>query len=157
MQDAFGGIVNIMLIALFLVIAEGILGLAVNYTKAFKMKNLVISSFEKYETAGCFNNSGSCYKAIEEGAKRIGYAPTTELNCDGMSTEDVVYTEVEGMYCYAKLKSSNSDVHVNKKASYRVVTGVDINIPIVKKILSLNIFKVKGDTRLINIEVNDRR
>ena len=154
MQDAFGGIVNIMLIALFLIIAEGILGLAVNYTKAFKMKNLVISSFEKYETAGCFDSSGSCYKAIAEGAKRIGYAPTTQLNCANMSTENVVYTGVEGMYCYAKLKSSSEDVHVNKKATYRIVTGVDINIPIVKQILSLDIFKVKGDTRLINIEAN---
>ena len=32
MKDAFGGIVNIVLVAIFLVIISGILGLVVNYT-----------------------------------------------------------------------------------------------------------------------------
>ena len=64
---------NIVLIAFFLIIVEGILGLAVNYSKAFKMKNLVISTFEKYEAAGCVERvhngsavniqSSACYKA----------------------------------------------------------------------------------------------
>ena len=48
MKDAFGGIVNIVLVAIFLVIISGILGLVVNYTKAFRMKNAVISAIEQY-------------------------------------------------------------------------------------------------------------
>lgn len=150
MQDAFGGIVNIVLIAFFLIIAEGILGMAVNYSKAFKMKNLVISSFEKYETAGCFNKTGSCYKAIEEGSKRIGYSPS-DLKCPG-NTAELQYQLVDGMYCYAKIKSSNEKIHANEKSSYRVITQVDINIPIIKNVFGFSFFQVKGDTRLINIE-----
>ena len=58
MRDAFGGIVNIVLVAIFLVIVSGILGLVVNYTKAFRMKNTVISAIEQYEGAdGCFEKN----------------------------------------------------------------------------------------------------
>ena len=56
MRDGFGGILNIVFIVIFLLIVEGVLGLVVNYTKAFKMKNNVISMIEQYEAAGCFEN-----------------------------------------------------------------------------------------------------
>ena len=74
MRDAFGGIVNIVLVAIFLVIISGILGLVVNYTKAFRMKNTVISTIEQYEGAqGCFGNSSAtgCQERIEERAKKL--------------------------------------------------------------------------------------
>ena len=38
MKDAFGGILNLVLIAVFLVIVSGVLGLTVSYTKAFNFK-----------------------------------------------------------------------------------------------------------------------
>ena len=63
MRDAFGGIVNIVLVAIFLVIVSGILGLVVNYTKAFRMKNAVISTIEQYEGAdSCFTENGNNFK-----------------------------------------------------------------------------------------------
>ena len=46
MKDAFGGILNLVLIVVFLLLIEGILGLVVNYSKAFRMKNTVISAIE---------------------------------------------------------------------------------------------------------------
>ena len=48
MQEAFGGILNIFLILIFLVIVEGILAFTVSYTKAFRMKNYVIATIEQY-------------------------------------------------------------------------------------------------------------
>ena len=150
MQDAFGGVANIVLIALFLIIAEGILGMAVNYTKAFKMKNLVISNFERYETAGCFNTSGSCYQAITDGAKRLGYSPSN-LTCP-QNTSDLEYHLMAGVYCYAKITPSNEKLNENKKASYRIVTQVDFHLPIISQMFQWEAFQVKGDTRIISIE-----
>ena len=53
MRDAFGGIANMVVIIVFLVIVSGYLAFNVNYTKAFRVKNKIISTFEQYE--------GNCY------------------------------------------------------------------------------------------------
>ena len=56
MKDAFGGILNLVLIVVFLLLIEGILGLVVNYSKAFRMKNTVISAIERFRGYGCFSS-----------------------------------------------------------------------------------------------------
>lgn len=144
MRDAFGGILNIVLIALFLVIVEGVLGFTVNYTKAFKMKNIVISSIEEYEASGCFNTSGdtSCRNKIIEGAKNVGYSPSN-LSCPNL------YTSIDNLFCY---KANPEGTSADGKTVYRVVTQVDINIPIIKNIMGLSFFQVTGDTRGIRLQ-----
>ena len=42
MRDAFGGIANMVVIIVFLVIVSGYLAFNVNYTKAFRVKNKII-------------------------------------------------------------------------------------------------------------------
>ena len=42
MREAYSGIVNIFFIAVFLVIVSGILAFIVTYTKAFKMKKVIL-------------------------------------------------------------------------------------------------------------------
>ena len=140
MKDAFGGIVNIVLVAIFLVIVSGILGLLVNYTKAFRMKNVVISTIEQYEgAAGCFGTDGEngCRKKIEERARTFGYHPT-ELQCpEG-------YEKHYNLFCSLRNKSDSGNNYI-----YTIVTQVDINIPIINKMMGLSIFQVHGDTRAI--------
>lgn len=140
MKDAFGGILNIVLVAIFLVIISGILGLVVNYTKAFRMKNTVISTIEQYEgAAGCFGNSSAtgCQERIEERAKSFGYHPS-ELNCPND------YTKSYDLFCYKRVESDSKKNYV-----YTIITQVDIDIPIINKIMGLSIFQVHGDTRAI--------
>jgi len=151
MRDAFGGILNIVLIALFLVIVEGILGFVVNYSKAFKMKNNVISAIEQYEASGCFKETGdsACLNKIVDGAKSIGYSPTS-LNCSNS------YTNMKGLFCYKPLNVSKKDSYSSKNVrSYRIVTQVDINFPIINKIMSLEFFQVSGDTKVIEHQFGD--
>ncbi len=144
MQDAFGGILNIIFIAVFLVIVEGILGLVVNYSKAFRMKNFVISNIERYDGYGCFQDRASgntdCRNKIEEGAKSIGYSPTTLLRCD---TGDL-YVNSDSLFCYKEQISVSGN-----NRYYTIVTQVDINIPIINNIMGLSFFQVHGDTRVI--------
>lgn len=145
MQDAFGGIVNLVLIVLFLVIVEGILGMTVNYTKAFKMKNIVLSAVEQYEASACFeshNLDTACLKKISEDAESIGYSPSN-LRCPRN------YESKEGLFCYKQMEVDNSSSR--KQTYYRVITQVDVHIPIVREIMSLEFFQVKGDTRMIDI------
>ena len=140
MKDAFGGIVNIVLVAIFLVIISGILGLVVNYTKAFRMKNTVISAIEQYEGAsGCFGNSSAtgCQERIQEKAKSFGYHPT-ELRCPSD------YTKSYDLFCYKRIDSDSGKNYV-----FTIITQVDIDIPIINKMMGLSIFQVHGDTRAI--------
>ena len=143
MKDAFGGILNLVLIVIFLLLVEGILGLVVNYSKAFRMKNIVISAIERYESYGCFSDTTSglsdCRSRIDSGAKSIGYFPNNNLNCS------TGFTKSDNYFCYRKSDSSSGNHYV-----YTVVTQVDINIPIINKILGLDFFQVHGDTRVIN-------
>lgn len=153
MKDAFGGILNIILIALFLIIVEGILGFVVSYTKAFRMKNYVISAIEQYEAIGCLKSDKSdsaCKKKIKEDAKRIGYSPVS-LNCPNKT--GAKYENVENLFCInaGEISSNkNSDWYSSTKpTTYRIITQVDLNFPIINKIMGLSFFQVSGDTRVI--------
>ena len=149
MQDAFGGIVNIFLILIFLVIVEGILAFAVSYTKAFRMKNFVISTIEQYEGgSGCFvqKEETACKEKIKSHASIIAYKPTT-LNCHNNQIS------VDGLFCVDPNGYDCAGPHDNSAQSrcYRITTQVDINLPIVNKIMGLEFFQVSGDTRTINV------
>lgn len=147
MKDAYGGILNIVFLVVFFLIVEGVLGLIVNYTKAFKMKNNVISTIEQYEGSGCFKNGGdtACVSKITERAKRIGYHPTS-LNCPNK------YENINGLFCYRKtvIKNAKSKkLTGNKPSTYRIITQVDINFPLIDKVLGFNFFQVSGDTEIV--------
>ena len=49
MRDAFGGLMNMVIIVVFLVLVSGYLAFNVNYTKAFRVKNKIITKIEQYE------------------------------------------------------------------------------------------------------------
>lgn len=154
MRDAFSGIVNIVFVVLILVIIEGILGLIVCYTKAFKMKNAVIANIERYEGSGCDGSLGTetaCIKEIVESAKRLGYSPTSNNSCDGMESVSV---NGKTLYCFKKetlpKEIKHSGYTVTKTYdTYIVMTQVDITFPIIDKIMGMKFFQVSGSTKPI--------
>lgn len=157
MKDAFGGIFNLALIAVFLVTAMGILGLTVNYTKAFRAKNIIISTIEEYGGGyTCFHNDGACFKRIKEQTDRIAYHPHS-LSCPPSKYGDWYVAPLEsstgsdnGLFCYDITLSGGTleDDDINDYW-FTVVTQVDMDIPIINKIMGLYFFQVKGDTRRI--------
>lgn len=148
MQDAFGGIVNIFLIVVFLIVIEAIFALTVSYTKAFKMKNYVIASIEQYEgSKTCFENKDSaCMKRIEEYADNIAYSPSS-LNCHNL-------TNVENLFCVEESDEKSLENSATNK-SFRIITQVDISFPLVKEITGLEFFQVSGDTRIISLNYGE--
>lgn len=137
MQDAFGGILNITIVAVFFILVSSILAMTVNYTKAFRMKNYVIATIEQYEGSGCgcgtkttSGSQTSCRAKIAEHAKSLGYSPKN-INCDGGS--------IDGLFC-----CSVTD------GVYSVTTQVDIDFPIIDRVMGMKALQVHGDTRPIN-------
>ena len=135
MKDAFGGLMNVLFISIFLVIIIGILSLVVNYTKAFRMKNTVISYFERYEAGGNCQKNTECFQKIVEQAKSIGYSQKNPLHCKAD------FVNVENYFCYKRAD--------NKVGVYIIETQVDINLPIINKIAGFSFLKVTGETRVI--------
>ncbi len=140
MQESIGGIVNLFLIAIFLTIVSGILAISVNYIKAFRMKNFVITKVEQYEATSCFKKSATaCSNEILNKAKSIGYSKTGLL-CDKGYSRDY-----NGLFCYKRI------THSKGKCSYSIVTQVDFRIPVVSNLLNFDFFQVHGDTRIIEV------
>lgn len=143
MKDAFGGIINMFFVAIFLLITIGILGLVVSYTKAFKMKNIVISHIENFEASGCFTEGTACMKKIRESAEGIGYG--SRISCPSG------FNKIDGLFCYKEIQSTNRDnYYSNNPVSYRIMTQVDLDLPIISTIFSMSFFRVVGDTRVID-------
>ena len=146
MRDAFCGIVNIVIIVVFLVLVSGYLAFNVNYTKAFRVKNKIISTYEQYE-GNCDQNS-TCENKIKEYMTRLGY------NAPNMKAEDKTWQCRDIGYCVKEVlvstKDKNSITERNEKSYYKIKTQINIDIPIVNKIMpGLRIFEVSGDTKVI--------
>ena len=160
MRDAFGGLVNIAIIVVFMTIVSGYLAFNVSYTKAFKVKNKIISVYEEYD--GCDGTfKTKCEKEILDYIRAMGYNSVDPTIRDSMINKEV---DVNGYvterkdcqygYCVIELKgkkitSNSSEANLNKQyRSFRVVTVVYLDIPIINNIMSgLSIFQITGDTK----------
>ena len=143
MRDAFGGIVNISMIVVFLVVVSGYLAFNVTYTKAFRMKNKIITTLEQYE--GCQdNNEQTCVKILEDYANSIGYVTPDENYC----TKGREWTKCTNKYAWKEMQSGTGGD--NTKHYYNVRTMISIQIPIIEKIMSnMSVFYLNGSTKLM--------
>lgn len=137
MRDAFGGIFNIATIVVFITLVSGFLAFNVNYTKAFRVKNKIISTIEEYE--GSCSIGSDCDIKISSYMSELGYSSPSNNYCEAD------YNFQNG-YCISNaISSGTSD---NKKVYYKVETAIVIDIPIVNKLLpKIRIFRVGGSTR----------
>lgn len=145
MRDAFGGVVNLAMIVVFLVLVCGYLAFNVNYTKAFRVKNYIITTIEQYE-GNCTNETSDCAQKIQEYINQVGYsAPNFTMDGDNVTCH---YG-----YCIQKFdvgSSSDAFSEGKKQFYYKVVTQINIDIPIVNRIMpGLKIFQVSGNTKMI--------
>lgn len=154
MNEGVGSTTIIVIIVVFIAIVSAYLAYNVNYTKAFRMKNKIVSLYEEYNGV-C---GSECKGKIIEYAKDIGYNPYNSLRCDDQDVKPVgIVTstgrEVSGLYCEYKVKVQKSgvsdDVFLDSKDEYyyRILTRIDIQIPIIQNILSLRVLNVTGDTK----------
>lgn len=144
MRDAFGGIVTISFIVVFMVIVNGYLAFAANYNKAFKYKNKIINIIEQNE-----GYDATAKGKIHEYRVSIGYSLDTDIKVDGIAgcNETECCVQEEG-FCYQR--ETQTTTGELSKEYYTVTTAVNIDIPILNKFLpNMHVFQVNGTTKTI--------
>ena len=141
MRDSLGGTVSLVIIVVFIVVALGYMAFNVNYTKAFRMKNKIISTYEDFE-GDC--STQNCRGVIKNYAKTLGYAKSGNFTCPSG------YSPVDNLYCVKQvfveeLKDVVRDR--NTRYYYKIITKINVEVPIINNILDLRIFYITGDTK----------
>ncbi len=160
MRDALGGTVTLMIIVVFIVFALGYMAFNVNYTKAFRMKNKIISVYEDYK-GDC--SSTECQNTITNYARTIGYTTDLSMSCPSG------FEKVKGMYCVRETvvnsdKQYSSISHIKKsgrsgvslsdiktKHYFTIITKINIQIPVINNIMDLQFFNIRGDTKTFEV------
>lgn len=158
MSDSIGGTYIVGIIVMFIIIASGYMAFNVNYTKAFRMKDKLVTVYERNN--GTCNSS--CMEEIIEYAKEIGYTGVTNLNCptsEGYEKGPNGYPYA--LYCIKKTVSYEGKRYGKGEASivdgevidrrnicyYSFITKINISIPVIDKLFNLEVFQITGDTK----------
>lgn len=151
MRDAVGGTVTIVIIVFFIVFALGYLALNVNYTKAFRMRDRIISMYDDFE-----GNCGSvCEDAITSYARKVGYSTNNSLVC--YPDDDEVYENKSYLYCVAPIYNCDqcqASVRGDNvvKVYYKIQTNIHFQIPVVSNILKFRFLNLYGTTRTYKLK-----
>ena len=140
MSNAYGGIVNISFIVVFISIVSGFLAFSVSYNRAFRVKNKIISVIE--------TNEGVTDTAKEDIKKYINdiHYNRGDLNIEGYQCLP------ECGFCYKKesVAYKNEKEGLRGKAYYKVVTAVNIDLPVLGHYLpQMKYFQVSGTTATV--------
>lgn len=150
MRDAMGGTVTIVIVVVFIVFALGYMAFNVNYTKAFRMKDKIISVYDNYN-GEC---TDKCKEEIVSYAQSIGYSNGSGTNAAALCPSSD-YTALNNLYCIIEVKCDNmhedfcaeNSADGKERKSYKIATRITIDIPAFKNVLNYNFFYVYGDTR----------
>ncbi len=153
MRDAVGGSVSIYIIMFFLALINGYLAYSVNYTKAFRVKNRIVSIIEEQE-----GFTASAKAEIEEYVKDHAYYVQFGMT---QGARDEGYECFAAGYCVSRKPAGESenieDEELYRGWNYQVRTFVNIDIPVINKVLpAMGIYlNVEGETRPVYAAGND--
>lgn len=145
MRDAVGGTFMIKLLLIFLAVYAIFIAIAINYAKAFRVKNKILDIIEQNEGIDPTNNSDRAKIQINEYMNSISYnvingnsdiVARVNNDCSGYS-----FIDTTRGYCIEE-KEEGTDA-----SYYKVRTFVTINIPLIRN-LSFTI-PISGETRKI--------
>lgn len=153
MSDAIGGVVNMVLVMFFLVFIALYMSFSINYQKAFNVKNKIISIYE--ESGGiCDAECTSKIKAYED---ELGYGKVQMINMPGykcLSKYEYCVKGIQTGQTMTTTKAKDSKIlkqTASKSCYFRIVTQVEIAIPLINNLMELSFFQVTGQTKSIDI------
>ena len=148
MRDAMGGVVNLVIIVVFMVIVSGYLAFNVSYTRAFRVKNKIISTYEQYN-GNCESNSSPCMTQIMKYMQEIGYDMNQHIDLpDYNCRKGFCSKRVD-----AETDINHRTVDDRNRCYYKIVTQVTIDLPIINRVMQgMDTFRVKGDTKSFIVE-----
>ena len=126
MRDAFGGTFMIKLMLIFLAIYIAFVAVALNYAKAFRVKNSIINIIEQNEGISDYadNSVNSVIGQIDSYLNKVGYYVTLDNMNNSGNTNLHCY---QRGYCIEEFSGTISDGISNKY--YKVITYVKIDLP----------------------------
>lgn len=145
---ANAGIFNLVIV--FVIILLSFFIGSLGYSKAYKVKNLIIDEIEKDDGYDAITE-----QSVEEWLGEIGYRMNTGFSYNNCPNErfnkidgELVNTNSKYQYCVYKFDvcSSKSDSGgcIKKNVYYRVVTYMYFDVPIINNLIKI---PVKGETR----------
>lgn len=158
MRDAIGGVFSLEIIVVFMLVINGYLAFTVNYTKAFRVKNQIIQIIEQHEGFTEQAKEKIADYMHEKAQYELSTAYTNWCQSNGWET---YRSEYNGGFCYKISKvdvtGGSSGKSTYQGAYYSIITFVNIDIPVINKILpfTAGIFQVGGETSLIFSSGND--
>jgi len=138
MRDAFGGAFMINLWIIFLVIYISFMALALNYAKAFRVKNQIINYIEQYE--GYENNEQVQNLIVAYLANANYYVSADSDAITGLAEASDTWCHSYG-YCITKVEAGD-----NRGVYYKVQTFMQIDFPFFNMHLTI---PIKGETRIV--------
>lgn len=155
MRQSIGATWILQLVIVFMLIFVAFLALTINYTKAFKIKNEVISMIEKYEGVsegekggiGLINNYLKYYNYHTKGTCEENMYGSTSLD----STNLIPTSKGEKYYYCVKKILSKSSSHTTR-THYELNTFFKFNLPFLGDLFT---FRVNGVTNEIEIPSDD--
>lgn len=151
MKDSFGAAYYIKFALVFIAVFASMLAIALNYSKAFRIKNTIISYIESNE--GLDNN---LKQKIDDYVAEMKYyvdnvnpgSETTYQYKSGYVYKDG-QCEKRGycIYHYSPAKSPNTNVYEYRGDYYKVVTYIQVEFPFFNLDVTV---PVTGETKLLN-------
>ncbi len=152
MRDAFGGSFMIKLLIVFIVLYISFTAIALNYAKAFKVKNKVIQYIEDNEITDINNMNAKARQNMKEYIQKDvveNMQYSVKMECPKSYT-----------YCQDGVIIIEHDASDGKKIGtyYTIITGFGWNIPFLNALLKFNdedgksnsgLWTISGETRTI--------
>jgi len=140
MRDAFGGTFMIKLALIFIIIYVSFMAVAINYSKAFRVKNQVINIIEQNQYSG-INDSDTINK-IDSYLRTVGYnynSTTLQNHCKSSNNNNANIAFTARGACIVP-KGNNNNRY------YKVTTYIYIELPF----FNLNMtIPISGETKII--------
>lgn len=140
MREAIGGTWIFGIVITFIVLFSSYLAISVNYSKAFHVKNEMVSIIEKYEG---FNRTSE--DEITRYISNYGYGVSGTCKSDSTGVDGR-----NGKYKYCVSCTSTNDSL--KKSYYTVTVFFKLDLPVIGNIFT---FPVTGSTKSIHFPTNE--
>jgi hypothetical protein len=137
MREAIGGTWIFSIVIVFIVLFSSYLAISVNYSKAFKVKNSIVSIIEQKEGL-----STEAQEEIKSYLSGIGYVVYGSCSEDEKGYESNV-ASTGYMYCISKSTSEGSSL---QKTYYKVKVFFRLDLPIFGNLFT---FPVTGETKAV--------
>ncbi len=155
MRQAIGTTWIMQLVIIFMLIFVAFLALTINFTKAFKIKNELITMIEKYEGLSS-GDEGSIslinnYLRYNNYSVR-GYCDDNEYGMVNLETGTMESADPKEKYYYCVSKTDTSTVNLPDRARYNIRIFFHFSLPIIGDIFT---FSSDGSTIDINHPIED--